>query len=101
MSGQPVVAPRVLAGDPRGKPSRPPPTGVPLGGDDEDYETVAGLIMKAAGCVPKPGYTCETDGVHFEVLSSDATRLLEVAVHRQETVDSDEGSESTEDGEAG
>ncbi|MDP6945516.1 MAG: transporter associated domain-containing protein, partial [Myxococcota bacterium] len=59
--------------------------GVALDDEDEDYETVAGLLMKVAGRVPEPGFTHETRGVHFEVLRSDATRLLEVAVHRQET----------------
>ena len=58
--------------------------GVDLDDEDEDYETVAGLLMKVAGRMPAPGFTHETRGVHFEVLRADATRLLEVAVHRQE-----------------
>lgn len=59
--------------------------GVDLDDEDEDYETVAGLLMKVAGRMPAPGFTHETRGVHFEVLRADATRLLEVAVHRQES----------------
>lgn len=55
--------------------------GVDLSSEDDDFETVAGLLMKAAGRMPEPGFQCETQGVHFEVLSADATRLLEVAVH--------------------
>ena len=54
--------------------------GLKLVNDDEDYETVAGLLMKAAGRVPEPGFTYEAEGVHFEVMRADATRLLEVAV---------------------
>ena len=63
--------------------------GVALDDEDEDYETVAGLLMKVAGRMPPPGFTHETKGVHFEVLQADATRLLEVAVHRQESTDDD------------
>ena len=63
--------------------------GIDLDDEDEDYETVAGLLMKVAGRVPTPGFTHETRGVHFEVLRSDATRLLEVAVHRQAPVEDD------------
>jgi putative hemolysin len=70
--------------------------GIDLDDEDEDYETVAGLLMKAAGRVPEPGYTHETRGVHFEVLQSDATRLLEVAVHRQESAHEETADESTD-----
>jgi CBS domain containing-hemolysin-like protein len=55
--------------------------GVDLSSEDDDFETVAGLLMKAAGRMPEPGFQYETQGVHFEVLRADATRLLEVAVH--------------------
>jgi putative hemolysin len=48
--------------------------------DDEDYETVAGLLMKAAGCVPRKGFIHETQGYSFEVLKTDATHILEIAV---------------------
>lgn len=48
--------------------------------DDEDYETVAGLLMKAAGCVPRKGFVHVTQGYSFEVLKTDATHILEIAV---------------------
>ncbi|MBD90918.1 MAG: hypothetical protein CL940_11300, partial [Deltaproteobacteria bacterium] len=48
--------------------------------DDEDYETVAGLLMKAAGCVPRKGFIHETQGYSFEVLRTDATHIHEIAV---------------------
>ena len=68
--------------------------GVDLDDEDEDYETVAGLLMKVAGRMPGPGFTHETRGIHFEVLRADATRLLEVAVHRHEVSD-DEAVEAS------
>ena len=50
--------------------------------DDEDYETVAGLLMKAAGSVPRKGFIHETQGYSFEVLKTDATHILEIAVRK-------------------
>jgi putative hemolysin len=47
---------------------------------DEDYETVAGLLMKAAGRVPRKGFMHEMAGFSFEVLRTDATHIIEVAV---------------------
>jgi putative hemolysin len=47
---------------------------------DEDYETVAGLLMKAAGRVPRKGFIHEMAGFSFEVLRTDATHIIEVAV---------------------
>ena len=73
---------------------------LPLEHADEDYETVAGLLMKVAGCVPEPGYVHEQDGVRFEVLRANATSLLEVAVHRTPTEkqeDSDAAQEPSAD----
>ena len=34
--------------------------GVDLSSEDDDFETVAGLLMKAAGRMPEPGFQCET-----------------------------------------
>lgn len=48
--------------------------------EDEDYETVAGLLMKEASTFPEQGFVCELHGFRFEVLSADATRVLEVSV---------------------
>ena len=64
-----------------------------LDDEDEDSETAAGLLMTAAGRVPTSGFTHETKGVHFEVLRADTTRLLEVAVHRQEPPETGEDDE--------
>ncbi len=50
--------------------------------EDEDYETVNGLLMKASGTVPEQGFMHEQEGWRFEVLSSDSTRVLEVRLSR-------------------
>lgn len=58
--------------------------------DDEDYETVAGLLMKAAGCVPRKGFVHETQGYSFEVLRTDATHIIEIAVRTVEKPETNE-----------
>ncbi|TNF24386.1 MAG: HlyC/CorC family transporter [Deltaproteobacteria bacterium] len=50
--------------------------------EDEDYETVAGLLMKERGAMPEEGFTCDHMGYRFEVRRADATRVIEVAVMR-------------------
>ena len=50
--------------------------------EDDDYTTVAGLLMKIAGRLPHPGYTHETEGWRFEVLDSDETRVHEIRMVR-------------------
>ena len=50
--------------------------------EDEDYETVAGLLMKERGAMPEEGFTCDHEGYRFEVRRADATRVIEVAVMR-------------------
>ena len=77
----PLWTSRVQATSSRGRPHLEDEIGVDLSSEDDDFETVAGLLMKAAGRMPEPGFQYETQGVHFEVLRADATRLLEVAVH--------------------
>ena len=52
--------------------------------DDPDYETVAGLLMAAAGKVPEPGFQHIHDGVAFKVLKADATRVLEVRIQQRD-----------------
>jgi putative hemolysin len=56
--------------------------GVNLESETEDYETVAGLLMMAAGSVPKKGFSHDLNGVRFEVLRTDATHILEVSVRQ-------------------
>lgn len=54
--------------------------------EDEDYETVAGLLMKACGAMPEPGFSTEVAGYRFEVVRADSTRVHEVRVDRIETI---------------
>jgi putative hemolysin len=56
--------------------------GIELDGMDDDYETVAGLLMHEAGRMPEQGFRLEIEGFELEVVRADATRILEVAVRR-------------------
>jgi putative hemolysin len=62
--------------------------------DDDDYETVAGLLMKAAGRVPRKGFVHEMAGLSFEVLRTDATHIIEVAVRSLPAVSAGAGQGS-------
>jgi len=64
--------------------------------EDEDYETVAGLLMKEAGSVPEQGFACDLHGFRFEVLEADATRVLEVGVQRIEDLPPGDEGEALE-----
>ncbi len=48
---------------------------------DEEFDTIAGLVMKGFGRMPKRGEVVAIDGFHFKVLSADSRRihLLEVS----------------------
>ena len=48
--------------------------------EEDDYETVAGLLMQEAGRVPETGFVCEYHGFRFEVVSADPMQVREVAV---------------------
>ncbi|HGX92890.1 MAG TPA: CBS domain-containing protein [Candidatus Tenderia sp.] len=49
--------------------------------DDEEFDTIAGLVMKEFGRMPKRGEIVAIDQFHFKVLSADGRRvhLLEVS----------------------
>jgi putative hemolysin len=64
--------------------------------EDDDYTTVAGLLMKVAGRLPHPGYTYSISNWKFEVLDSDETTVHEIRLVRTE-----EASESTPEKSAG
>ena len=59
--------------------------GLELHHEDDDYETVAGMLMKTAGKVPEAGFVLEQQGWRFEVLGSDATRVLDVRICQVES----------------
>jgi magnesium and cobalt transporter len=50
---------------------------------DEDYDTVGGLVLKAAGQLPKRGDRLTMDGLVFTVLRADSRRLHSVLVARK------------------
>lgn len=58
--------------------------------EEDDYETVAGLLMQEAGRVPEPGFTCEYHGFRFTVVSADPMQVREVSVRTVEVVNPDE-----------
>ena len=62
--------------------------------DDDEYETVAGLLMRAAGRVPGVGFAHQQQGVEFEVCEADATRVLQVKVRCDATVQAPETDEA-------
>lgn len=73
--------------------------GLVLSGDDEDYETITGMLMMAAKTMPVEGFTHEQDGWSFEVVSADSTRVVEVLVNRMASepdLESEEREEAPE-----
>ncbi len=49
---------------------------------EEDYDTVGGLVLKAAGQLPKRGETFQVGGWEFTVLRADSRRLHSLLVER-------------------
>jgi CBS domain containing-hemolysin-like protein len=64
--------------------------------DEEEYDTVGGLIYHRIGGIPSPGDRVEVDGLTLTVESTDGRRVGKVLVVR--TLD-DEGRGSDEDGD--
>lgn len=48
--------------------------------DDEEVDTVGGLVMKAFGHLPKRGEEIELEGMMFKVTSADSRRLIQLRV---------------------
>lgn len=48
--------------------------------EDEDVDTVGGLVMKAFGHLPKRGEEISLDGITFKVTSADSRRLIQLRV---------------------
>ncbi len=55
--------------------------------DDEDYDTVAGLIMHDLGRLPRRGETITVDGFDFKVIRGDRRRIHTVQVSRASRAD--------------
>jgi CBS domain containing-hemolysin-like protein len=50
--------------------------------EDEDYDTVAGLLFDRIGHIPRRGETLAADGVTIEVLEADDRRVQRVRILR-------------------
>ncbi len=48
--------------------------------EDEDAETVAGLVMHSFGHLPERGECTEIDGFKFKVISADSRRILQLQI---------------------
>jgi putative hemolysin len=55
--------------------------------DDEEVETVGGLVSGLVGYVPRPGEAIEHQGLRFEVERADERRILVLRVRRADRVD--------------
>lgn len=51
--------------------------------EDEDYDTVAGLLFDRFGHIPRKGETLAVDGVTIEVLEADDRRIQRVRIQRR------------------
>ena len=54
---------------------------------DEDCDTVGGLVLKAAGQLPKSGDRIHLGGVSFTVLRADSRRLYTLLAEHNKTID--------------
>jgi CBS domain containing-hemolysin-like protein len=58
--------------------------------EDEDYDTVAGLVFYELGYIPKEGDTLEAYGARFTVLAADERRITRLKVDVLETKDAEQ-----------
>ncbi|HEX3265475.1 MAG TPA: hemolysin family protein [Candidatus Limnocylindrales bacterium] len=66
--------------------------------DEEEYDTVGGLIYHRVGGVPQPGDVVEVDGLRLTVESTDGRRVGKVLVARRHdnATDTDDGNGSAQ-----
>ena len=50
--------------------------------EDEDYETIGGLVIQNSGERPQEGYTFESDGYSFTVIKMSAARIELVRIQK-------------------
>jgi CBS domain containing-hemolysin-like protein len=55
--------------------------------EDEDYDTVAGLLFDRFGHIPAVGEFLDIDGIHIEVLEADDRRIHQVRLERRPLLD--------------
>jgi len=58
--------------------------------DDDDYETIGGLAMRAFGRMPRRGEAISNGGFHFRIVQADRRRIHRLEVTREQVVPSDE-----------
>jgi CBS domain containing-hemolysin-like protein len=64
--------------------------------DEDEYDTVGGLVYHRVGGVPVPGDEIRVDGLRLTVESTDGRRVAKVLVVRERNVD-DESSREDDD----
>jgi magnesium and cobalt transporter len=58
--------------------------------DDEDYETIGGLIMRQFGRMPRRGEALNYDGFRFRILAADRRRIHRLEVSRRAAAEATE-----------
>jgi len=53
--------------------------------DDDDYDTIGGLVMRAFGRMPRRGEAVSNGGFRFRVVQADRRRIHRLEVSREET----------------
>jgi len=58
--------------------------------DDDDYETIGGLVMRTFGRMPRRGESASNGGFSFRVLQADRRRIHRLEVSREEVMPAQE-----------
>jgi len=58
--------------------------------DDDDYETIGGLVMRIFSRMPRRGEAISSDGFRFRVVQADRRRIHRLEVTREQVATSDE-----------
>jgi len=58
--------------------------------DDDDYETIGGLVMRAFGRMPRRGEAISNGGFRFRIVQADRRRIHRLEVTREQVTPSDE-----------
>ena len=61
--------------------------------DEDEYDTVGGLVYHRIGGIPQPGDEIRVDGMRLTVETTDGRRVGKVLVVRERDVDDESGNE--------
>jgi putative hemolysin len=64
--------------------------------DEDEYDTVGGLVYHRIGGVPTPGDEIRVDGLRLTVESTDGRRVAKVLVVRERQVTDESGADEDE-----